>query len=233
MAEPFWQWVVEDEFPAGRPDLSASGVELVRDVAPYELMKLRLLNGSHSTLAYLGYLAGFKTIAAAVADPGLARLVRCLMDESQVTLHPVPGFDLEAYKASLLTRFSNSALKHATWQIAMDGSQKLPQRLLAPVRERLARGLPVGAAAYGIAGWMRYVTGIDEAGAAIDVRDPLAARLKAAATGKPPAELAESLLGIADIFDPALAADPRFREPVAAALIDIIQNGVRRALEAV
>jgi len=232
MAEPFWQWVVEDDFPAGRPDLAASGVELVRDVAPYELMKLRLLNGSHSTLAYLGYLAGFKTIAEAIAEPGLAKLVRRLMDESQATLHPVPGFDLDAYKSDLLARFSNSALKHATWQIAMDGSQKLPQRLLAPVRERLARGLPVGAAAYGIAGWMRYVAGIDEAGAAIDVRDPLATRLKAAAAGRPPARLAEALLGISDIFDPALAADPRFREPVVAALVDIIQNGVCRALRA-
>jgi fructuronate reductase len=230
MAEPFWQWVVEDTFPAGRPDLAASGVELVRDVAPYELMKLRLLNGSHSTLAYLGYLAGFKTISEAVADPGLARLVRRLMDESQVTLHPVPGFDLAAYKASLLARFSNSALKHATWQIAMDGSQKLPQRLLAPARERLARGLPLGAAAYGIAGWMRYVAGIDEAGNAIDVRDPLAANLKTAAAGKPPAEAADSLFGIAGIFDPALAADPRFRKPVTAALIDITQNGVCRAV---
>ncbi|MBI3506752.1 MAG: mannitol dehydrogenase family protein [Proteobacteria bacterium] len=231
-AEPFWQWVVEDEFPAGRPDLAASGVELVRDVAPYELMKLRLLNGAHSTLAYLGYLAGHRTIAEAIAEPGLARLVTRLMDESQKTLLPLPGFDLDAYKKSLRTRFSNGALKHATWQIAMDGSQKLPQRLLAPVRERLAHGLPVGAAAYGIAGWMRYVAGTDEAGSTIDVRDPLAGRLKQAAAGRTPEALARSLLGIGEIFDPALADDPRFGTAIVAALTAITQNGVHAALRA-
>ncbi len=229
MAEPFWQWVVEDHFPAGRPDFAAAGVELVRDVAPFELMKLRLLNGAHSTLAYLGYLAGCKTIAETIADPGFARLVTRLMDESQITLQPLPGFDLDAYKKSLHARFSNTALKHATWQIAMDGSQKLPQRLLAPARERLSRGLPLGAAAYGIAGWMRYVAGVDEVGAAIDVRDPMADRLRAAAASFAPAELAASLLGIADIFEPELAADVHFREPVIAALLDIFSLGARAA----
>ncbi len=232
MAEPFRQWVVEDDFPAGRPDLAAAGVELVRDVAPYELMKLRLLNGAHSTLAYLGYLAGRKTIAEAIAEPGLARLVVRLMDESQATLRPLPGFDLDAYKASLRARFANPALKHATWQIAMDGSQKLPQRLLAPARERLAKGMPLGAAAYGIAGWMRYVAGTDEAGAPIDVRDPLAARLRAAAAGKAPDAAAEALLALGEVFDPALAADPRFRAPVVEALRAIAGRGALAAAAA-
>jgi len=229
-AEPFWQWVVEDRFPAGRPDLAAAGVELVGDVAPFELMKLRLLNGAHSTLAYLGYLSGRKTVAETIADPEFAGLAAALMDEAQATLQPMPGFDLDAYKKSLRARFANAALKHATWQIAMDGSQKLPQRLLAPARERLARGLTLGAAAYGIAGWMRYVAGTDEAGRPIDVRDPLAARLQAAATGRPPQALADALLAFREIFDPGLAADARFRAPVAAALDAISRKGARAAV---
>jgi fructuronate reductase len=233
-AEPFWQWVIEDHFPAGRPDFAASGAELVRDVAPYELMKLRLLNGAHSTLAYLGYLAGYETVASAIADPGLAALAARLMDESQVTLHPLPGFDLDAYKRALRARFANSALKHRTWQIAMDGSQKLPQRLIAPAHERLARGLKMGAAAYGIAGWMRYVTGVDEKGAAIDVRDPLAARIKSALGASSPAarDRAAALLAITEIFDPELAGDPRFRDPIIAALDAITKHGARAAANA-
>ena len=112
-------------------------------MAPYELMKLRLLNGSHSTLAYLGYLAGYETVSDVMADAAFARLVRGLMDEEVTpTLTVPPGADLAGYKRSLQERFANPALKHRTWQIAMDGSQKLPQRLLGTIRDRLAAGAP-------------------------------------------------------------------------------------------
>ena len=229
VAEPFWQWVVEDHFPSGRPDFAASGVEMVGDVAPFELMKLRLLNGSHSTLAYLGFLAGYETVADAIADPGLAAVVTRLMDEATPTLKPMPGFDVEAYKRDLRTRFANPALRHRTWQIAMDGSQKLPQRLVSPARERLAQGRGPGLMALGIAGWMRYVTAVDEKGAAIDLRDPRGDRLKAiAAAAGPVAErLAPALLAMPDIFGADMAADPRFAGPVTRALASLFAVGAR------
>ncbi|QCK85697.1 mannitol dehydrogenase family protein [Phreatobacter aquaticus] len=235
MAEPFWQWVVEDHFPTGRPDLAASGVELVKDVAPFELMKLRLLNGSHSTLAYLGYLSGRETIADAVGRDVLRKVVSRLMEEATVTLKPLPGFDLDAYKASLLNRFANPALRHRTWQIAMDGSQKLPPRLVAISRDRLVRGLPVGVAALGIAAWMRYVAGPDEAGRPIDLRDPMADRLKALAAGAggDPAKLAKALLGVEAIFGADLPADPRFSAEVARHLAGLMTQGAERTAEMV
>jgi fructuronate reductase len=146
---------------------------MVADVAPYELAKLRLLNGSYSTLAYLGYLAGYETIADAIADASLARPIGELMEaESAPTLDAGAAGDLKQYMRDLQGRFRDPALRHRTWQIAMDGAQKLPQRLLGTVRARLALG---------VAAWMRYVMGIDERGRPIDVRDPLAQRLKAIA----------------------------------------------------
>jgi fructuronate reductase len=228
VAEPFWQWVVEDHFPTGRPDLAASGVEMVKDVAPYELMKLRLLNGSHSTLAYLGYLCGYETVAEAIADEGIAETVRRLTDDATPVLRPLPGFDVAAYKASLIQRFANPALRHRTWQIAMDGTQKLPQRLVATVRERLAKGMSAGAPALGIAAWMRYVTGIDEKGAAIDVRDPLADKLaEIAREAGPVAErLAPALLAVREVFGD-LSDEPRLAMPVKEALASLYAFGAR------
>ena len=228
VTEPFLQWVVEDHFPLGRPDLAASGVEMVRDVTPFEHMKLRLLNGSHSTIAYLGYLAGYETVADTIGDPGFARIIRAMMDEEITpTLHMPPGTDLTGYKDALIERFRNPALRHRTWQIAMDGSQKLPQRLLGTIRDRLAKGAPIDRLALGVAGWMRYVSGADEKGAPIDIRDPLAAKLAAVAgeAGPVAARLAPALMGIGEIFGADLAADPRFTTPVTAALEALFRDG--------
>ena len=234
--EPFTQWVIEDRFPGGRPRLEEAGAQLVSDVAPYELMKLRLLNGSHSTLAYLGYLAGHETVADAMGDAGLARLVAGLMDEEvSPTLAVPPGADLAGYKSSLQERFRNPALRHRTWQIAMDGSQKLPQRLLGTVRDRLNAGAPIPRLALGVAAWMRYVTGLDEAGRPIDVRDPTAARLRALAdeAGLAAARLAPALLSVREIFGEDLPGDPRFAEPVTAALDGLIRRGAAAMARAV
>ena len=164
--EPFRQWVIEDRFVGGaRPGWERVGAQLVADVAPFEHMKLRLLNAAHSALAYLGYLAGHETIAAAVADPALRGFVRGLWREEIIPVVPAPpGVDLHRYADDLLTRFANPAIRHRTWQIAMDGSQKLPQRLLATARERLARGLGIGRLALAIAAWIRYAGGTDEKG---------------------------------------------------------------------
>jgi fructuronate reductase len=234
VTEPFTQWVVEDRFASGRPRLEEAGAELVADVAPYELMKLRLLNGSHSTLAYLGYLAGYETIAETMTDPAFARLVRGLMDEEVTpTLKVPPGADLAGYKRSLLERFANPALKHRTWQIAMDGSQKLPQRLLGTVRERLAAGAPIDRLALAVAAWMRYAAGSDERGQPIDVRDPLAERLGRIGreSGLVAERLAPAYLAIREIFGDDLPTDPRFTEPVTRALAALIEHGAKKTVE--
>jgi fructuronate reductase len=234
VAEPFRQWVIEDCFNAGRPNWESAGAEVVDDVAPYEMIKLRLLNGSHSTLAYLGYLAGFETIAETIAQPAFARHVRALMEEQTATLTIPSGFDIAAYKTQLLARFANPALKHRTWQIAMDGSQKLPQRLLASARARLAMALPVDRIAFGVAAWMRYVTGVDEHGQPIDVRDPLAARLTtiAAEAGSAPQRLAPALLAVREVFGDDLPENTTFTAAVTAALGTIHDLGARAAVEA-
>src|SRR4051794_10713478 len=152
VTEPFSQWVIEDRFPGGRPDWSIAGAEFVSDVAPYENMKLRLLNGSHSTLAYLGYLAGYETVSDTMKDPNYRRLAASVMDDAATTLSMPPGADVVAYKRALVERFENPALRHRTWQICMDGSQKLPQRLLGSIRDRLAAGAPIDRLVIGVGG---------------------------------------------------------------------------------
>ncbi len=225
--EPFTQWVIEDDFACGRPDWDRAGASFVADVAPFELAKLRMLNGSHSTLAYLGYLAGHETVADALAAPGFAALVRGLMrDEVAPTLPPVPGLDLTSYADSLVARFRNPALRHRTWQIAMDGTQKLPQRLLGTVRDRLAAGASIDRLALGVAAWIRYATGRDERGGAIDLRDPLADELRRRTAGLGGAgALAEALLGLDAVFGRDLPAEPRFTRAVVDALSTLMRDG--------
>ncbi|GGF27536.1 mannitol dehydrogenase [Youhaiella tibetensis] len=152
VTEPFRQWVVEDHFPMGRPDWEQFGVTMVDDVTPYEDMKLRLLNGSHSAIAYLGQLLGLETVAEAFADAGIRRFVDGLWLQSASTL--APGLDAKQYTARLAERFANTALKHRTAQIANDGSQKLPQRIVAPALERLERGEGVAHLACVVAAWI-------------------------------------------------------------------------------
>jgi fructuronate reductase len=234
MHEPFRQWVVEDAFVNGdRPDLAAAGVELVADVTPFEYMKLRCLNGSHSALAYLGYLAGHKTIADAVADPVFAGFVRHLW-AAEITpgLQAPPGVDLAAYTDALLKRYRNPAIRHRTWQIAMDGSQKLPQRILATLAENRAAGRPSPGLTLAVAAWMRYVGGTDEQGRPIDVRDPLADRLKALSEAAPDAEArVASFIGVRKVFPEALAGDEGLARDLAAAYSALARDGARKAAE--
>jgi len=233
VAEPFSLSVIEDRFPAGRPNFASDDVKLVADVVPWERMKLRLLNGSHSTLAYLGYLAGYETIADTMVDANFVALIRGLMDEEVMpTLNVPPGADFAGFRRSVPKRFANPALKHRCWQIAMDGSQKLPQRLLGTARERLQAGGPIPRIALAVAAWMRYVTGRDENGQPIDVRDPLAVRLRqiADATGPVAGRLAPALLAVEEIFGRDLAADPRFAQPVTSALERLYAIGARRTV---
>lgn len=227
VTEPFSQWVIEDCFPSGRPPFERAGVQLVADVRPFELMKLRMLNGSHSTIAYLGYLGGYEHVSEAIADPAIHALIRGLMTEEVMGTLPGHFQDLGAYRDSLLERFRNPALRHRTWQIAMDGSQKLPQRLLGTIRDRLAHGLPITRAALGVAAWMRYVTGIDEKGSPIEVSDPFAPRLKAItdAAGGSPTAIVDGLLQIAEIFGDDLPRNDAFRAELIGHLSSLFRRG--------
>jgi fructuronate reductase len=191
VCEPFRQWVIEDRFAGPRPAWELAGAELVAEVAPYEEMKLRLLNGSHSAIAYLGCLAGFEHVFEVMAAPDFVTFVREMMAEVAPTL-AVPS-DLDAYQAALIVRFANPALAHRTGQIAMDGSQKLPQRLLATIRDRLRAGAPIDRLSLAVAAWIRYASGRDEQGRPIEVADPLAGRFAAisAAAGSDPVALAQ------------------------------------------
>jgi len=228
--EPFRQWVIETSFTAGHPDWAAAGAQFVRDVELHELMKLRCLNGTHSALAYLGYLAGHETIADAVADPPFEALCnRLWKDEILPTLETPEGEDLPRYCRSLMARYQIPAIRHRTWQIAMDGSQKLPQRILGTIQDNLARGVVPQGLCLVVAGWIRYVAGRDEAGAPIDVRDPLAAELKAATQSTDPVA---AILGIPSIFEPELIAQTVFVEAVHAAHERLSRDGSRASVAA-
>lgn len=229
MTEPFTQWVVEDHFPAGRPAFETAGAQLVKDVEPFELMKLRMLNGSHSTMAYLGYLGGYQYIAEVMGDPAYVKLIHGLMSEEAMPTLDMPGTDLGAYRDQLLERFRNPALKHRTWQIAMDGSQKLPQRLLGTIRDRLKANQPITRLALGVAAWMRYVTGIDEEGNEIDVRDPHALKMLAIAAdaGDDPVALYEGLSSLTEVFGTDLAGNAVFRDTVVGHLESLFDEGAK------
>ncbi|PAQ06255.1 mannitol dehydrogenase family protein [Mesorhizobium temperatum] len=154
MTEPFCQWVVEDDFPAGRPAWERFGVTMVGDVGPFEDMKLRLLNGSHSAIAYLGLLSGFETVDRAFANPAIRQFVDGLWAEAITTLPKDAGLDTADYTAQLAERYSNTALAHRTAQIANDGSQKLPQRIVASAMERLSAGAPPAHLMLVVAAWI-------------------------------------------------------------------------------
>jgi len=228
--EPFSQWVVEDNFVGdARPDFTAAGVALVADVSLHEEMKLRMLNGTHSALAYSGYLAGHETIAQTVADPVLAQFARNLWAEIIPAVAAPKGVDLNEYAASLLDRYSNPNIRHRTWQIAMDGSQKLPQRMLGTIGDAHDAGRETPFLCLAVAAWMSYVRGVDETGDAIDVRDPLAQELRAltdAASGA--RETVDALLGMRAIFPPELAQI--LNAPVTAAAQEVWTLGVRGAI---
>ncbi|RBP53018.1 mannitol dehydrogenase family protein [Arenicella xantha] len=231
--EPFTQWVIEDSFAASRPAWEQVGATLVGNVEPYEETKLRMLNGSHSALAYLGYLAGFDFVHQAMAQADLRRYVNIFMRDEAATSLTIPsGLDIDEYRHNLQQRYDNSALQHRTYQIAMDGSQKIPQRLLSTLRFHLAHNGPIEASSLAIAAWMRYVMAHRENGEPFEVQDPLAARFKAVVNDaeKDPVKLVTGLLGIREIFADDLIQNQRLCDELTKSLRSLLAVGALKTL---
>lgn len=230
--EPFKQWVIEDNFVAGRPQWQKAGAELVNDVLPYEEMKLRMLNGSHSFLAYLGYLGGYRHIDECMQDANYVKAARHLMLQEQAPTLKVQGVDLQAYADSLLDRYRNTGLKHRTWQIAMDGTLKLPQRMLDSIRYHLAHNTAFDCLALGVAAWMRYVSGIDDAGHLIEVCDPSVDKIKAlVANSADNQERVKALLSLTHVFGEDFTNNSKFIDQVTDAYISLRNIGAKQTVE--
>lgn len=220
--EPFRQWVITDDVSGDLTDLARVGVQIVPDIAPFEDMKLRMLNGAHSALAYLGPLAGFHTVAEAAADPAMIRYLHHLWQQEIIpTLSPPPDTDLTAYADTLLTRFANTGIQHRLSQIAMDGSQKIPQRLLATLAQGRALNHPTDALMLALAAW---IAGFDQL---TDTSDPMASDLRAC-LAPAPADTISNVLSLTSIFDPTLA--DAINKPLTDTYTNLIETGANRAL---
>ncbi|WP_019204469.1 mannitol dehydrogenase family protein [Tsukamurella sp. 1534] len=228
VAEPFTQWVLEDAFSAGRPALETVGVQVVDDVAPYELMKLRLLNAGHQALGHFARLLGYEYVHDAAQDPDIRELLRRYMnDEGRPTLRSVPGIDLDDYVETLLDRFSNPAIADTVARLCQDASDRIPKWLVPVITERLAAGASAPLAAAVVAAWTRCSEGRDDAGAPIVIADRLADDLAARAERS----RTEPLAFVADpeLFRD-LASRREFAEPYAAALASLRARGARETL---
>ena len=235
MTEPFRQWVLEDNFAAGRPPFEHLDVILTDDVEPYELMKLRLLNAGHSCLAYLSALAGIEFVHDAMAEPLIRDYLRRFLDlEAAPTLDPVPGIDLEAYKASLIERFSNPSISDQISRLCLDGSAKFPKFLIPSVRAQLDVDGSVELSALGLAGWCLYLNGTADDGTTfVPSADPDLEQALSFATTAITDDDPGAFLAYRAVFDAELAADPRFVSAFASAFHSLRSLGVRSTLEAV
>jgi mannitol 2-dehydrogenase len=230
VCEPFTQWVLEDSFAAGRPSLEDVGVQVVDDVEPYELMKLRLLNASHQSLCYLGYLAGYRFAHEVCQDPLFADFLLRYMDrEATPTLSPVPGVDLDAYKPNLIERFANPEVRDTLARLCAESSDRIPKWLLPVVRQNLAAGGDIACSALVVAAWARYAEGVDEQGEPIEVVDRLSEQLTEAAQRQRQEPLA--FLADRDLFGD-LVDDERFVTAYADALTSLHEHGARATLQA-
>lgn len=225
--EPFRQWVIEDNFVAGRPQWEKAGAELVTDVVPFEEMKLRMLNGSHSFLAYLGYLAGYQHINDCMQDDNYRRAAQALMLQEQAPTLKVQGVDLARYAGLLIERYSNPALKHRTGRLRWTVARSSRSVCLIPCAGT-AHHSDFSLLALGIAGWMRYVSGVDDQGQAIEISDPLLPVIQQAVQGsKEGSERAQALLGIKAIFGDSLPQEARFVDAVTAAYLSLQIHGAK------
>lgn len=225
-SEDFRQWVIEEKFVAGRPAWEKAGAQFVSDVRPFEEMKLRMLNGSHSFLAYLGYLAGFEHISDCMQNADFVKAARLLMETEQAPTLRTENIDLQDYANTLIERFKNPNILHRTWQIAMDGSQKLPPRLLASIRFHLDHNNDFSLLALAVAGWMRYVSGVDEKGEAIEVKDPMSEQFADIyAQHGLNLSAVDALLALNQIFPEDLVAEEHFVKAVKDAYQSLLDHG--------
>lgn len=219
--EPFLQWVIEDNFPLGRPDWEAGGALFVADVTAYEEMKLRMLNGSHSLLAYAGFHAGYRYVCNAMANPALVTLVRRHLAATAGTLSTITGIDLDAYANTLVERFANPAIKHETYQIAMDGSEKIPQRIFEALPVARRRGINVRSFAFITASWLRHASGALHDCPPYLLRDPRAKALTEAFAGCNADEILAALPSFGIVPDEVLA-DTSFLHDTKSLLADML-----------
>ncbi|MDO5613076.1 MAG: mannitol dehydrogenase family protein [Paracoccus sp. (in: a-proteobacteria)] len=230
--EPFLQWVIEDHFPTGRPAWEAAGALFVTDVAPYERMKLTMLNGSHSMLAYAGFLSGCKYVRDVMANPELETLVARHHMAAAQTLPPLPDIDLTAYAKALQDRFRNPAIAHETFQIAMDGTEKLPQRIFQPALVALEQGQDLRPFAFAAAAWMRYTMGETDEGQPYALRDPREAEIRAALSPLPSegAAISQALLSLPGFVPEPLRDATEWRRLTAEILSVMISHGMAEAI---
>lgn len=229
VAEPYRQWVIEDDFPGGRPAWDRAGAVLTYDVGTWERLKLRTLNGVHSALAYLGALAGCETIAESLALPGMRRLMsRLIAEDIAPSFQPPTGMTVRGYGRSVLDRFANPAIAHRTLQVAMDGSQKLPQRILHTIADRRSAGATPHLAGLVVAAWMRFARGTADGGRSLPLDDPLAEQIRAALGNAPdtPEGVCGALLGLRAVFPAELAGDEVVRSEITAWLRSLDRHGV-------
>ena len=231
--EPYRQWVIEDDFPGGRPAWEQAGAVLTTDAQPWERLKLRTLNGVHSAVAYLGALAGRETIAEALEMPGMRGAMRhFIADDVAQSLVAPDGVSVVEYGDEVLDRFANPAIGHRTVQVAMDGSQKLPQRVLHTIIDRRAAGAEPRWAALVVAAWMRYTLGVTDDGRPLSLDDPLAGTIRARLSAAPatPDGVAEALLGLDAVVPAELAGDETMRALIVEWLTAFDKHGVENVL---
>jgi fructuronate reductase len=232
VCESFSQWVIEDHFPLGRPDWEEEGVQMVRDVRPFETMKLRMLNGSHSLLAYIGLLAGHESVFEAIGDADLGRFIhRYMAEEAAPTLDMPEGIDLSMYARELCARFANDSLQHRLRQIAMDGSQKLPQRWLLGAQRLLDEGRSIACTALGVAAWIHYCGHPSPGSTTPIIDDPLSVTFADLAARLQGAQLVDAFLDLGEIFPAALSDRSQFRDAVQHAYGALGRDGIRSILK--
>ncbi|MBD2183099.1 mannitol dehydrogenase family protein [Planktothrix sp. FACHB-1355] len=227
VAEPFLQWVVEDNFCAGRPNWESVGVQMTNDVHPYEMMKIRLLNASHLLIGYFGTLVGYTYVHEAMADPLIRQAVDRLMDEVTPTLQPVPGIDLDNYKKTLIERFANPKIRDQLPRLCLNSSAKIPKFILGSLRDALQQGSSIDYMSLAIAAWFRYLNGKDDRGNSIPIDDPMADTLTqiAISSGSDP----QPLLSVSEIFGD-LPQSSRFVEAVSDRLRSLYELGAKETL---